>query len=122
MSRWFAGRGFSMEDYDPIYRPEDALLERTYDFITSSEAAEHFFNPRREFLLLDRLLRPGALLGIMTRRLEGEKGFAAWWYPSDPTHVCFYQQRTFEWIAEWRGWTLELPFPDISIFQKPKLK
>jgi hypothetical protein len=118
MSRWFAVRGFQVEDYDPIYRPEASLLERTYDFITCSETAEHFFDPCREFLLLDHLLKPGALLGIMTRSVEDEKGFETWWYPRDPTHVCFYQRQTFEWIAAWRRWKLELPHPDIAIFKK----
>jgi len=120
MSRWFSERGFPTEDYDPIYRPQISLLERTYDFVTCSEVVEHFYNPRREFLLLDRLLAPGAFLGIMTCVLENESGFEAWWYPGDPTHVCFYQQPTLEWIAAWRRWDLERPSANIAIFRKPE--
>lgn len=118
MSRWFSLRGFHMQEYDPIYRPEARLLDQTYDFVTCSETAEHFFDPRREFLLLERLLKPGAFLGLMTRILEDEKGFESWWYPRDPTHVVFYQPQTLEWIAEWRGWKLKRPAADIAIFQK----
>jgi SAM-dependent methyltransferase len=118
MSRWFSDKGFTMEDYDPVYRPQPLLLEQTYDFITCSETAEHFHNPGREFLQLDRLLKPGGFLGVMTQMFEDEKRFETWWYPKDPTHVCFYQRQTFEWIAAWRRWEAAFPAPNIAIFQK----
>lgn len=119
MSGWFRERGFTMEDYDPIYRPRLPLLEQSYDFITCTETAEHFYHPRREFLLLDRLLKPGSFLGVMTFILEEESRFADWWYPSDTTHVCFYQPRTLQWIAAWREWTLEIRSAQVAIFHKP---
>jgi hypothetical protein len=118
MSSWFRGKGFQMEDYDLIYRPDKTLLDRTYDFVTCSETAEHFHNPHQEFLCFDRLLKPGAFLGIMTCVLEDESAFKTWWYPRDPTHVCFYQRKTFEWIAHWQQWELELPSSNIAIFRK----
>jgi len=118
MSRWFSMKKIPMENYDPIYYPQTALLERAYDFVTCSEVAEHFYDPHREFLLLDRLLKPGGFLGIMTCVLESENRFETWWYPRDPTHVCFYQGRTLEWIAAWRQWKLEFPSVNVAIFEK----
>jgi hypothetical protein len=34
-------RGFRMSTYDPYFAPDTACLERTYDFITTTEVAEH---------------------------------------------------------------------------------
>ena len=107
-----------MEDYDPLYRPQIDLLERRYDFVTCSEVIEHFFEPSREFLLLDGLLNPGSLLGVMTCILEQESAFQTWWYPKDPTHVCFYQKSTLTWIAGWRNWQIDFPAANVAIFQK----
>jgi hypothetical protein len=119
MGRWFRMNGFRVDEYDPIYRPQKALLTKTYDFVTCSETAEHFYDPRGEFLLLDRLLKFGAFLGVMTCMLEDDIRFDDWWYPRDPTHVCFYSAKTFHWIASWLHWEFEAVSPTVVIFQKP---
>ena len=118
MSALFRAGGHAMEDYDPLYRPQIDLLERRYDFVTCSEVIEHFFEPSREFLRLDGLLNPGSLLGVMTCILEEESAFQTWWYPKDPTHVCFYQKKTLEWIAGWRNWQADFPASNVVIFKK----
>ena len=118
MSSLFRAEGHAMEDYDPLYRPRTELLGRPYDFVTCSEVVEHFYEPQREFLLLDGLLSQGSFLGVMTCILEEERAFDSWWYPRDPTHVSFYQKKTFEWIAAWRNWKIEFPAPNVAIFQK----
>ena len=115
----FGKAGFQVANYDPFYFPEEALLEKRYDFVTCTEAAEHFFEPRREFLILDRLLRrPCAYVGIMTEILEEGVVFEKWWYPNDPTHVTFYRRETFEWIGRWLVWTVEFPERNVIIFKK----
>lgn len=118
MSLLFRKKGFEMKDYDPLYFPEPDLMNRTYDFAACSEAAEHFREPGKEFAKLDQLLHKGGWLGIMTGLLEDESAFAGWWYPKDPTHICFYQKATLEFIAAAHRWTLELPAPNIILFQK----
>lgn len=35
----------------------------------------------------------------MTEHWQTESHFANWYYPKDPTHVCFYNSKTFELIA-----------------------
>ncbi len=91
--------GFSMDNYDPFYANHPELLERSYDFITSTEVFEHLHQPSEVIPLLINMLKPGGILGIMTKRWIDKEAFSRWHYKNDPTHVCFYSERTFEWIA-----------------------
>jgi hypothetical protein len=91
-------RGFRCHSYDPIFSPRPELLtENTYNYIACCEVAEHFQHPREEFFRLHALLRPGGVLALMTRLPPDT--FDTWWYQRDPTHVVFYSERTFAWIA-----------------------
>lgn len=105
-------------NYDPFFAPDETLLARSYDFVTCTETAEHFFDPAHEFDRLDRLLRPGGWLGVMTTMRDDGRVFADWWYVRDPTHVCFYAPRTMAWIAHAHGWHLDLPRPNVALFGK----
>lgn len=109
--------GFPTENYDPFFAPDTEALERTYDFLTCSETAEHFFQPAREFQTFDRLLRPGGWLGVMTERPPRDVALADWHYARDPTHVCFYRRRTMEWIASEHGWAPEFPHRNVVLFR-----
>jgi len=48
-------------------------------------------------------------MGVMTDRTENLANFSKWPYRRDPTHICFYAQKTFLWIAKKEG--LEAVFP-----------
>lgn len=111
--------GFQTALYDPFFAPDVEALLRSYDFITCTEVAEHFFEPGAEFQRLDALLLPGGWLGLMTEVLRDGRSFGDWWYARDPTHVCFYRPQTLEWIASRFGWRLEVPHPNVALFRKP---
>lgn len=113
-------RGFPTELYDPFFAPHPEALRHTYDFVACTETAEHFFDPRSEFERLDRLLRPGGILAIMTETAADERPFREWRYARDPTHVVFYRPGTLAWIAGRFGWTLETPLPTVALFGKPR--
>lgn len=119
VSVMLAEQGFSMTDYDPLFAPDPVALRRRYDFITCTEAAEHFRAPAAEFERLAGLLRPGGWLGVMTTLQPPRAQFAAWWYARDPTHVCFYSARTLDWIAARYGWRVIFPSENIALFQSP---
>ena len=120
LSIMLAERGYDMTIYDPFYADHPEVLEHHYDFITCTETAEHFFRPGEEFKRLDRLLRPGGWLGLMTLRRDPAKPFAEWHYLRDPTHVCFYDDATLHWIAEHFGWQLEIISQSVALFGKPE--
>lgn len=104
--------------YDPLYRPDEAVLERRYAFITCTEVVEHFHHPGAEFARLHDLLLPGAWLGVMTRLQTDDRRFANWHYRRDPTHVVFYRAATLEFIARRFGWTSEILAPDVVLFRR----
>jgi hypothetical protein len=119
LSRMLEEGGFRMQVYDPFFAPDDRVLRRSYDFITCTEVAEHFFAPIAELDGFDRMLRPGGWVGIMTELLLDDDGFADWRYRRDPTHVCFYRPETLRWIGDHYGWSVEFPRPGVALFRKP---
>lgn len=108
------GEGYAVTNYDPLYFPDTAALEKHYDFITCCEAAEHFSNPRKEFGRLGAALAPGGVLGIRTE--VPPEDFGSWWYHGDPTHVSFYSIATMEWVARWQGWRLKQAAGNVFLF------
>lgn len=98
-------RGYLCHSYDPLFFHSTSLLsDRSYDFITCSEVAEHFATPHEEFHRLRAMLKVGGVLGVMTQVVPD--AFADWWYHRDPTHRVFYAPTTFAWIAERYGFDL----------------
>ncbi|WP_068167305.1 class I SAM-dependent methyltransferase [Hydrogenophaga taeniospiralis] len=111
--------GHTVALYDPFFQPDAGVLTQRYDFITCTEVAEHFHHPADEFRRLDRLLRPGGWLGLMTRFQTDDTRFAQWHYRRDPTHVVFYREATLRWLADHHGWTCEIPAPNVALMRKP---
>lgn len=68
-----------------------------------TEVVEHFRRPAENFKILDALLEPGGVLGVLTGVLEDDAAFPAWWYHRDATHIAFYRPETLIWIAARRG-------------------
>jgi hypothetical protein len=118
LSVMFTEAGHHMEIYDPFYAHEPAVLTKVYDFITTSEVVEHLHHPAVEFERLWRCIKPSGYLGIMTKLVLDQTAFAAWHYKNDPTHVCFYSESTFHWLAA--KWQADLTFSgnDVILLQK----
>ena len=70
LQRMMIEDGFEAYTYDIFFYPDEAVLSTAYDFVTCTETAEHFDDPRREFDSLDGLMRSGGWLGVMTGMLE----------------------------------------------------
>ncbi|KUJ80225.1 class I SAM-dependent methyltransferase [Microbulbifer flavimaris] len=104
--------------YDPFYAAEKSALRRDYDFIVTTEVVEHLAAPGVELEALWALLRPGGLLAVMTKRVMSPERFAGWHYIRDPTHICFFSDDTFRWLAKHLGARLELAGPDLVFLQK----
>ena len=110
--------GHEVDNYDIFYANDKGLLAKKYDFITCTEVVEHFHNPNKEFILFNQLLKPNGFLGIMTKRVINKEKFINWHYKNDPTHVCFYSDATFKYIAETWGYELNILNSDTVILKK----
>jgi len=114
----FTKNKYSIDLYDPFFFPNKEIFSKTYDFITCTETAEHFFNPKKEFDLMNALLKKDGWLGLMTCFLTTHDAFDSWHYRRDPTHVVFYAEKTFEVIAKQRDWNCEIVAKDVVLFNK----
>ena len=110
--------GFSVDIYDPYFFPDESYRDKVYDFITCTEAAEHFYEPHREFNKLDRVLANKGILGVMTNFYEDTINFEDWYYRKDPTHVVFYAVKTLQCIAEERSWEVDIQCGNVVFFEK----
>ncbi|MCP8897999.1 class I SAM-dependent methyltransferase [Gilvimarinus xylanilyticus] len=112
-------RGVSVSVYDVFYAPDPESLNARYDFITATEVVEHLHYPQRDLNQLWSCLMPGGWLVIMTKRVLDKNAFTRWHYKNDPTHVCFFSQNTFHWLAQQWGAELILADKDVVLLQKP---
>jgi len=118
LSQMLEEAGHKVNLYDPFFYPDKELLKKQYDFITCTEVFEHLHSPSRELKLLDSLLKPGALLAVMTCFQTDDEMFVRWHYRRDPTHVVFYKEETMRYIAQSFGWGIEIPVKNVVFFKK----
>lgn len=99
-------KGYSLNLFDPFFYSDAHVLDKEYDFIICTEVVEHFHHPYQEFERLSKLLiREGKLL-IMTDMHKPTIDFKSWYYKNDFTHVVFYSQKTFDFIAKHFGFEI----------------
>jgi len=99
LSVMFEEAGHRVALYDPYYAPDTSVFSGRYDFITLSEVVEHMAEPGRELERLWDCLAPGGWLAIMTKRVRDAEAFKTWHYIADPTHISFFAEATFDWLA-----------------------
>ncbi|WP_333608698.1 class I SAM-dependent methyltransferase [Arsukibacterium sp.] len=110
--------GHKMHIWDPFFANQPAVLQQQYDFICCTEAIEHFISPSVEWQLWQQLLKPQAILAIMTKRYTDAIAFAGWHYKNDPTHVSFFAEYTFAWLAQRDGLIVRYMANDVVLLQK----
>ncbi len=115
-----AQSGYTIEKYDPFYNKNEGVLNsRKFDYIIVCEVAEHFYTPKAEFEKLNLLLKPDGFLFLLTSLKTAEIDFNSWSYRRDPTHVCFYAEKTFAWIARHLDLVIiKLERPNLIVLQK----
>ena len=110
--------GYNMAIYDPYFAPDPSVLTRQYDFVTCTEAIEHFNQPAKEWGLLLSMIKPGGRLGLMTKLATDAEAFTRWHYKNDPTHVSFFSRDTFRFLAQRDGLEVEFVGNDVILLRK----
>lgn len=110
--------GYNMAIYDPYFAPDPSVLTRQYDFVTCTEAIEHFNQPAKEWGLLLSMIKPGGWLGLMTKLATDAEAFTRWHYKNDPTHVSFFSRDTFRFLAQRDGLEVEFVGNDVILLRK----
>ncbi|WP_419172974.1 class I SAM-dependent methyltransferase [Halobacteriovorax sp.] len=120
LSLEMAKLGHDVKDYDIYYADDKSLLvEEGYDFVTSTEVWEHFYSPYEDIRRCWSLVKPGGLLGVMTYFLPEDKDkFNNWWYLRDETHVGFFNEDVFTFIAKELGASIEIINRQVVILKK----
>ena len=96
--------GYKTLGYDLNFFPNKELKKK-YDLIISTETFEHIKNPGEELACLIPKISSKGYLAIMTRFYPSRdsnlclESFSEWYYKRDPTHIAFYSQKTFSWVA-----------------------
>ena len=98
-------KGYKADGYDLNFFPREGL-RKNYDLIISTETFEHIKTPCEELSFLASKISRKGYLAIMTRfyplrdKVLCLESFSKWYYKRDPTHIAFYTQKTFSWIAD----------------------
>ena len=112
-------QGFELSTYDPFFKNEPRALEQFYDYVVSIEVIEHFHYPANEFAQFFKLLKKFGFVAMMSSPLDKKIDFGRWHYRRDLTHVCFYSEKTFQWIKTNFGFTsYEFIAPRTHILRK----
>jgi len=93
--------GYEVDIYDKFFYNKKEYLDKKYDVIISTEVFEHIYEPRETLETLLSILNKDGKLILMTgfSPITPEE-FKRWWYVKDPTHVVFYNKKTFETISK----------------------
>ncbi|WP_299019935.1 class I SAM-dependent methyltransferase [uncultured Photobacterium sp.] len=110
--------GYNMAIYDPYFAHKPEALERQYDFVTCTEAIEHFYTPAKEWGQLIGMVKPGGWLGLMTKLATDIDAFVQWHYKNDPTHVSFFSRETFRYLAQRDSLEVEFVGNDVILLRK----
>ncbi|RWU09141.1 class I SAM-dependent methyltransferase [Pseudidiomarina gelatinasegens] len=119
LSSMFAEAGMPCTTYDIYYDNRLERLQHCYDYVVCTEVIEHVAAPLEVFNTLIRCLKPGGYLGIMTQRWLDAERFKGWTYRNDPTHIGFFHERTFRYLAIKFALELTIYPRDVVIFRKP---
>jgi hypothetical protein len=96
--------GYQADGYDLNFYSREELGKK-YDLVISTETFEHIKKPGEDLARLMSKISSKGYLAIMTRFYPLKKralcleSFSEWYYKRDPTHIAFYSQKTFSWIA-----------------------
>lgn len=120
LSKMLEELGYRMAIYDPYFAQCPSVLGERYDFVTTTEVVEHLSDPKKVFEQLFGLVKEGGVIGIMTKMIPSLENFDQWHYTKDPTHITFYAEETFNYLAQQYRYRAEFKRNDVIILLPEK--
>ena len=100
-------KGYNAVPFDPYFYPGKEWKKEIFDSVVSVEVFEHLKNPWKAIKEISRVLLNGGILAVRTLLHNGDRNsFVSWWYIKDFTHITFYREKTFDFIAEISGFRI----------------
>jgi len=121
LSQMFERDGYDIDIYDYFYANDPTVFEKKYDFITSTEVFEHLSKPLYEIKRLWKCLKVGGVFAIMTGQTHLIEEFKFWYYIRDLTHISFFSDKSFEYIAQILGAKKVFEKNNVIVFKKIKM-
>jgi len=118
LAKMLEERGHRVDLFDLYYHNDPRVFTRHYDFICASEVVEHLHDPNQEFTRIFSILKPDGWLAIMTKLVSDKQAFSQWHYIRDLTHICFYSQNTFEYLAQRFNAEIDFAAKDVILLHK----
>ena len=109
ISKVLKDNNYNIVQYDPFFCNVPDVLNYRYDYIACCEVIEHMHDPKKEFILLKKLLQPKGRLYCMTLLYDDSIDFHTWNYKDDHTHVFIFQEETIKWVQK------EIGFNNVKI-------
>ncbi len=114
-------RGYKVDLYDKFYAQDETVFQNHYDFVTATEVFEHLSQPMKELRRLVEIIKEGGILAIMTELTTPKLDFKSWYYKNDPSHICFFSNKTFAYLAHHLGLKI-VDFSNRAIILKKSTK
>ena len=121
LSKILAQKNIKVTNYDPYFHVNEKVFSEKWDLIFSTEVWEHFRNPKIEIEKLLRIIDQNGSCAVMTQLHPGIQNsdfFQEWWYVRDLTHLCFYSEKTFQYLAQRYKLNIQLIESPVVIFDK----
>lgn len=112
-------QGFDVEGFDIYYKNTPEVLSKFYHAICLTEVIEHLSQPMPILQSLCQQLLPAGILAIMTKTVINKERFSRWHYKNDPTHIAFYSDACFHYLAKQLGLRFLAIDNDVFFFVKP---
>jgi 2-polyprenyl-3-methyl-5-hydroxy-6-metoxy-1,4-benzoquinol methylase len=107
--------------YDPLYERDLDFANTRYHVIIASEVMEHVADLRCTALLLGSLLHESGYCIIRTKLVTTQTDIVSWWYVNDPTHICFFSEKSINYFASLCGCNvIEYDGVEWAVLQKDK--
>ena len=105
ITKMLQNQNYHVVPYDHYFENKPELLTETYNYIACCEVMEHFYDPKKEFVMLAKMLKPNGKLFCKTTLYSEKVSFDSWYYKNDLTHVFFYHEKTIAWISKNLGFS-----------------